>query len=58
MSYQIGRQIFPLTAILLEFLLRDHLLNYIQWTGVAILFYSIYRVSRLNVRQEVKEEAS
>jgi drug/metabolite transporter (DMT)-like permease len=39
---------FPLTAILLEFLLRDHILNYIQWTGVAILFYSIYRVSRLN----------
>jgi drug/metabolite transporter (DMT)-like permease len=49
---------FPLTAILLEFLLRDHLLNYIQWTGVAILFFSIYRVSRLKVRENVKEEAS
>jgi drug/metabolite transporter (DMT)-like permease len=46
---------FPLTAILLEFLLRDHLLNVIQWAGVAVLFFSIYRVSHLNMRAENKD---
>ncbi len=36
---------FPLTAVLLEFFLRDNILGPVQWLGVAILFYSIMKVT-------------
>ncbi len=40
---------FPLTAVLLEYLLRDHILSPVQWLGVAVLFFAIFKVSRLKV---------
>ena len=40
---------FPLTAIILEYLLRGHIMNKIQWLGVLILFFSIIKVSSLRV---------
>lgn len=36
---------FPLSAILLEYLIRNNLLSWAQWVGVIILIYSIYKVS-------------
>ena len=39
---------FPLTAIVLEYLLRGNILNASQWFGVGILVVSIYRVTNLN----------
>jgi drug/metabolite transporter (DMT)-like permease len=39
---------FPLTAIVLEFLLHEKLLNWIQWLGVIILFLAIFKVTKLN----------
>jgi drug/metabolite transporter (DMT)-like permease len=36
---------FPLTALILEYLLRDNYLNIYQWIGVFILIVSILRVS-------------
>ncbi len=40
---------FPLTAIVLEYLLRGHIMSKIQWFGVFILFFSIIKVSALRV---------
>ncbi|GJQ61789.1 MAG: membrane protein [Melioribacteraceae bacterium] len=39
---------FPLSAVLLEYILRDNILSPIQWIAVVILFYSIFRVNSLN----------
>ncbi len=36
---------FPLTAIVLEYLIRGNALSWIQWLGAIILAYAIYRVS-------------
>ncbi|RJR31585.1 DMT family transporter [Candidatus Parcubacteria bacterium] len=36
---------FPLSAIVLEYLIRGNALNYIQWAGAVILLYAIYKVS-------------
>jgi len=36
---------FPLSAILLEFVLRGRVLSLSQWVGVIILFIAIYQVS-------------
>jgi drug/metabolite transporter (DMT)-like permease len=41
---------FPLTAIILEYVLRKNLLNPVQWIGVVILLVSIIRVSRLKAK--------
>lgn len=38
---------FPLTAVILEYITRENILHSVQWIGVAILFASILRVSRL-----------
>ncbi|MCF8259386.1 MAG: DMT family transporter [Melioribacteraceae bacterium] len=38
---------FPLTAIVLEYALRDNILSWIQWGGVIILIWSIYKVIEL-----------
>ncbi|GAB4286251.1 MAG: DMT family transporter [Ignavibacteriaceae bacterium] len=40
---------FPLTAVILEYLIRGNILNWIQWAGVAVLFFSIVRVTRIRV---------
>jgi drug/metabolite transporter (DMT)-like permease len=39
---------FPLTAVILEYLLRGNILNVVQWVGVIILIISIIKVSYLN----------
>jgi len=39
---------FPLTAIMLEYLIRGHMLSWEQWIGVSILLFSIIRVSGFN----------
>ncbi|MDZ7763931.1 MAG: DMT family transporter [Melioribacteraceae bacterium] len=39
---------FPLTAVILEYILRDNILGPVQWIGVAILLYSIFRVTRMS----------
>ena len=38
---------FPLTAIILEFVLRQNVLEFFQWIGVFMLLLSIIRVSRM-----------
>lgn len=43
---------FPLTAILLEYLIRGNILSGIQWIGVLILFVSILRVTRIQFDKE------
>jgi len=40
---------FPLTAVILEYLLRRNILDPFQWFGVILLFYSILRVSRVKI---------
>ncbi|MCZ7601452.1 MAG: DMT family transporter [Melioribacteraceae bacterium] len=39
---------FPLTAVILEYLLRGNILNLVQWLGVVILLYSIFKVTRMS----------
>ncbi len=38
---------FPITAVLLEFFIRGNILGPVQWVGLAILFFSILKVTRL-----------
>lgn len=38
---------FPLTAVILEYSVRGNLLNFIQWIGVGILFFSMIKVTRI-----------
>lgn len=48
---------FPLTAVVLEYLLRGNILGPVQWVGVGILLYSIYRVTRMSserIKKSVK----
>lgn len=42
---------FPLTAILLEYILHDNILDWLQWIGTIILIYSIIRVSKLSFKK-------
>nr|WP_319776139.1 DMT family transporter [uncultured Sphaerochaeta sp.] len=37
---------FPLTAVILEYILRDNILSVVQWIGVIILFIAILKVTR------------
>lgn len=39
---------FPLTAVVLEYLIHDNILGIVQWIGVAILIYSIANVVKLS----------
>ncbi|MBK8946047.1 MAG: EamA family transporter [Ignavibacteriae bacterium] len=39
---------FPLTAIILEYILHGNILSIVQWIGVAILIYSITNVIKLS----------
>ncbi|MGD9487414.1 MAG: DMT family transporter [Calditrichaceae bacterium] len=38
---------FPLTAVILEYVIRGHIMNTMQWVGVFILFVGIIKVSRI-----------
>lgn len=38
---------FPLTAVVLEYLVRGNILDMVQWIGVSILILSILRVTRI-----------
>ncbi|GBD86412.1 EamA-like transporter family protein [bacterium BMS3Abin03] len=40
---------FPLTAIILEYVLRHHILDAIQWIGAFVLFFGILRVTNIRV---------
>ena len=46
---------FPLTAIVLEFILRDNLLSIVQWAGVLVLVFGIYKVTSLNKFEEINK---
>jgi drug/metabolite transporter (DMT)-like permease len=43
---------FPLTAIILEYILRKNMLGSVQWIGVVILLISIIRVTRLKTNYQ------
>jgi len=38
---------FPLTAVVLEFILRHHILGPVQWIGAFVLLFSILRVTNI-----------
>jgi len=40
---------FPLTAVVLEYFIHRNILNPVQWFGVAVLIFSILKVSRINL---------
>jgi len=40
---------FPLTAVLLEYILRGNMLGWSQWVGTVILLFSILRITRINI---------
>ena len=40
---------FPLTAVVLEYILRGHILDIVQWIGVAMLIFSILKVSGIKI---------
>ena len=44
---------FPLTAVLLEYLVYGKILNPVQWLGVALLLFSIVKVSKIRIRRAV-----
>lgn len=41
---------FPLTAVVLEYFIHRNVLNLVQWVGVAVLIFSIIKVSRINLK--------
>ena len=47
---------FPLTAVILEFILRHNLLGPIQWAGAIVLLGSILRVTNIRAFQQNSEE--
>lgn len=49
---------FPLTAVVLEYVLHGNILSIIQWVGVVILIYSITSVIKLsNSRRKISNSA-
>lgn len=47
---------FPLTAVILEFVIRKNLMNFWQWIGALILLLAIYRVSGFKVQRKNVQE--
>lgn len=39
---------FPLTAIVLEYIIHGNILSVFQWIGVVVLMFSIFKVSRID----------
>jgi len=46
---------FPLTAVLLEYFIRGNILGPIQWVGVALLLFSILKVSGIRSKNSQKK---
>ena len=42
---------FPLTAVVLEYVLRQNILSAIQWIGALVLLFSIIQVSHIQTRR-------
>ncbi len=38
---------FPISAVILEYLIRDNFLGPVQWIGVSLLMFSIFKVSQI-----------
>ena len=45
---------FPLTAVILEYVLRGNILDIVQWIGVVILLISIFKVSGIKLSRKKK----
>ncbi len=43
---------FPLTAVILEYVIRKNILDFVQWIGVIVLVFSILKVTRLNIKKQ------
>jgi len=48
---------FPLTAVILEYLIRGNILDPVQWVGALILLLSIYKVSGTRTTDSEKKTA-
>ncbi len=48
---------FPLTAVILDYLVRGTVLSFIQWIGVALLVYSIIRVSGITFSSDQEKSS-
>lgn len=48
---------FPLTAVLLEYLIRGNILGPVQWIGGIVLFYSIFQVTMISRRNKRRRAA-
>lgn len=46
---------FPFTAVILEYLVHDNILDAIQWIGAIIMLYSIVRVTRISTRKNLRK---
>ena len=47
---------FPLTAVILEYFIRDNILNPVQWLGAFILFVSIIRVGAIQINPNDRQK--
>lgn len=47
---------FPLTAVILEYFLRDNILSPVQWAGAAILFISIVKVGSIHINTNGRQQ--
>mgnify|MGYP005835115057 CR=1 FL=1 len=45
---------FPLTAVILEYVLRQNILSAVQWIGALILLFSIIRVSHIQTHISIE----
>jgi len=43
---------FPLSAIILEYVIRGNALSLAQWAGAVVLLYAMYKVSRMQAKME------
>lgn len=48
---------FPLTAVVLEYLIRGNILDLVQWVGALVLLFSIYKVSGIRTANSEKKSA-
>ena len=48
---------FPLTAVILEFVIRKNLMSFWQWVGAFILLSAIYKVSGFKVQRKNGQES-
>lgn len=46
---------FPLTAVVLEYLIRGNILDPVQWVGALILLFSIFKVSGIRTTNSQKK---